>query len=285
MAAMEGEWEASQRALAEFARLLPRDTSTVVEYMPEYHTRLLLLLHGPGDRLAEAARLVLAGEADIGLLSQIRFSASGLTATARVAWRLRRRAEPGDRELAEELAEVLLGLLAREDWPASPMGELARHASRGFLEEDPERALAHWGRALPLAARTKGAARSECLYGAFWAAHGAGEAERARELLEQTEALLAELDVHVVRQEVAQMREVLPADPVPKAAAALPAGLTRRELEVLVQVAEGLSNREVGESLFISAKTVSVHLSNLMGKLGVGNRTAAVARARELGLV
>ena len=40
----------------------------------------------------------------------------------------------------------------------------------------------------------------------------------------------------------------------------------------------------MGEALFISAKTVSVHLTNLMGKLGVANRTAAVARARELGL-
>ena len=52
-----------------------------------------------------------------------------------------------------------------------------------------------------------------------------------------------------------------------------------------MEVARGSSNREVGEALFISGKTVSVHLSNAMGKLGVRNRTAAVARARELGLV
>ncbi|MBR8742058.1 LuxR C-terminal-related transcriptional regulator [Nocardiopsis sp. MG754419] len=63
-----------------------------------------------------------------------------------------------------------------------------------------------------------------------------------------------------------------------------PAGLTPREVEVLAQVATGASNREVGEALFISAKTVSVHVTNLMAKLGVHNRTAAVARARELGL-
>ncbi|MEU3016887.1 LuxR C-terminal-related transcriptional regulator [Nocardiopsis sp. NPDC007018] len=56
-------------------------------------------------------------------------------------------------------------------------------------------------------------------------------------------------------------------------------------MEVLVEVARGASNREVGEALFISAKTVSVHLSNAMGKLGAANRTAAVARGRELGLL
>ncbi|WP_460778568.1 response regulator transcription factor, partial [Nocardiopsis nanhaiensis] len=65
----------------------------------------------------------------------------------------------------------------------------------------------------------------------------------------------------------------------------LPMGLTRREAEVLTQVAKGLSNRQIGEALFISAKTVSVHVTNLMGKLEVTNRTAAAARGRELGLV
>ena len=54
---------------------------------------------------------------------------------------------------------------------------------------------------------------------------------------------------------------------------------------MLVEVAKGLSNQEVGAALFISAKTVSAHLSNLMAKLGAKNRTTAVARARDLGLV
>ena len=62
-------------------------------------------------------------------------------------------------------------------------------------------------------------------------------------------------------------------------------GLTARELEVLALLADGRTNREIGESLFISPKTASVHVSNLLMKLGVANRTEAASRARERGLL
>jgi ATP/maltotriose-dependent transcriptional regulator MalT len=61
--------------------------------------------------------------------------------------------------------------------------------------------------------------------------------------------------------------------------------LTPREREVLELVAAGHSNREIGEALFIAEKTASVHVSNLLGKLGVARRTEAVAVARERGLL
>ncbi|UZN03978.1 helix-turn-helix transcriptional regulator [Cellulomonas sp. S1-8] len=61
--------------------------------------------------------------------------------------------------------------------------------------------------------------------------------------------------------------------------------LTAREAEVLGLVAQGLSNRQVGERLFISGKTVSVHVSNLLAKLGASGRTEAVAIAHERGLL
>ena len=61
-------------------------------------------------------------------------------------------------------------------------------------------------------------------------------------------------------------------------------GLTARELEVLRLVAVGRSNRDIGAELFISAKTVSVHVSNIMSKLGVSSRVEAAALAYRLGL-
>jgi DNA-binding CsgD family transcriptional regulator/tetratricopeptide (TPR) repeat protein len=61
-------------------------------------------------------------------------------------------------------------------------------------------------------------------------------------------------------------------------------GLTPREFEVLRLVAAGRSNRDIAAELFISAKTASVHVSNILGKLGVSGRGEAAARAHQLRL-
>jgi DNA-binding CsgD family transcriptional regulator/tetratricopeptide (TPR) repeat protein len=61
--------------------------------------------------------------------------------------------------------------------------------------------------------------------------------------------------------------------------------LTARESEVLALVAAGRSNREVAEQLFITTKTVSVHVSNILAKLGASSRTEAAALARRRGLL
>jgi ATP/maltotriose-dependent transcriptional regulator MalT len=63
-----------------------------------------------------------------------------------------------------------------------------------------------------------------------------------------------------------------------------PLGLTAREYEVLRLVAAGHSNREIASELFISSKTASVHVSNILGKLGVTSRGEAAATAHRLGL-
>jgi LuxR family maltose regulon positive regulatory protein len=60
---------------------------------------------------------------------------------------------------------------------------------------------------------------------------------------------------------------------------------TAREMEVLGLLSAGSSNRAIAEQLVVTQETVKKHLSHLFGKLGVSNRTQAVARARELGLL
>jgi DNA-binding NarL/FixJ family response regulator len=61
-------------------------------------------------------------------------------------------------------------------------------------------------------------------------------------------------------------------------------GLTRREAEVLVLVAQGRTNRQIGQELFITPKTASIHVSRILAKLGVASRGEAAAIAHRLGL-
>jgi DNA-binding NarL/FixJ family response regulator len=64
----------------------------------------------------------------------------------------------------------------------------------------------------------------------------------------------------------------------------MPLGLTPREHEVLLLLAEGHTNREIGERLYMSEKTASVHVSRILAKLEVGGRVEAAAVAHRLGL-
>ncbi len=74
-------------------------------------------------------------------------------------------------------------------------------------------------------------------------------------------------------------------EPQPSPPAELSEPLSPRELEILQLVASGLTNQQIADRLVISIRTVKKHVENIHGKLGVGNRTHAVARARELRLL
>jgi LuxR family maltose regulon positive regulatory protein len=76
-----------------------------------------------------------------------------------------------------------------------------------------------------------------------------------------------------------------PDDPTAQAQARLVEPLTERELDVLRLLAAGQPNRAIAASLVLSTGTVKVHTRNIYGKLGVSNRTQAVTRAQELGLL
>jgi DNA-binding CsgD family transcriptional regulator len=62
-------------------------------------------------------------------------------------------------------------------------------------------------------------------------------------------------------------------------------GITRRELEILELIANGLSNREIAEKLFVSENTVKTHSSRLFDKLSARRRTQAVQMGKEFGLI
>jgi len=62
-------------------------------------------------------------------------------------------------------------------------------------------------------------------------------------------------------------------------------GVTRRELEILALIANGMSNREIAEKLFVSENTVKTHSSRLFDKLSAKRRTQAVQIGKELGLI
>ncbi len=61
--------------------------------------------------------------------------------------------------------------------------------------------------------------------------------------------------------------------------------LTEREMEVLHEMAQGRTNREIADTLIISERTVKFHVSSILAKLGAGNRTEAVSLAAQRGLV
>ncbi len=105
------------------------------------------------------------------------------------------------------------------------------------------------------------------------------EAPTATRLADEARALARRIGHHRVLRE-------LDADPAPHAERApLPDGLTEREVDVLRLVAEGLSNREIGERLFISANTAANHVRSILIKTMAPNRTKAAVFATEHGLL
>jgi DNA-binding NarL/FixJ family response regulator len=69
-----------------------------------------------------------------------------------------------------------------------------------------------------------------------------------------------------------------------QATRAAPAGLTAREHQVLILLADGLADREIAQRLFISERTVHHHVSAVLSKIGVPSRTAAAREAARMGI-
>ena len=116
------------------------------------------------------------------------------------------------------------------------------------------------------------------------AAAAAGDRDAAASRLQRAADLAGQLRARPLLAQISRLArrahvEIAGTSPDGPAA---PFGLTGRELEVLRLVAAGLGNREIAAELFISPKTASVHVSNILGKLGVASRGEAAATAHRL---
>ncbi|HET6967156.1 MAG TPA: response regulator transcription factor, partial [Ornithinibacter sp.] len=159
-------------------------------------------------------------------------------------------------------------------WHARAVAEHARLEGRPAVEE--------WQRALEAFGYGHVHEQARCEWRLSVALVRAGDRDAARTHARSAAAAADRMGAVPLQRAVAatMSRERLTASP-----SGADAVLTAREQEVLALVAEGLTNREIGTRLFISAKTASVHLSNLMVKLNVSSRTEAVTVAQRRGLL
>jgi DNA-binding NarL/FixJ family response regulator len=168
---------------------------------------------------------------------------------------------------------------------AQAVGELA------LLEGDAEAAVESFSRAVELhrnLAIPHERAQVELRAGVALAA--AGEREAALERLCDAYRCASKLGARPLASEAAKEVAALGESVAQRlgsraAASADGVGLTRRELEVLRHVAVGRTNREIAQELFISQRTVDMHVRNLLGKLECRSRVEASHRAGELGLL
>ncbi len=110
-----------------------------------------------------------------------------------------------------------------------------------------------------------------------------GQIQEATALLDEVQSVCEPLGARPTLERVASLREQI--DQNSKKPARYPAGLSPREVEVLKLVAEGLTDAEIAEQLFISRRTVTSHITNIFNKLGVNARAAAVAAAARTGIL
>ena len=113
------------------------------------------------------------------------------------------------------------------------------------------------------------------------ALRAAGDDTGSRQVAEQARETAVRLEAKPLLTELDQVRPGSSGS----GASSTSSDLTPRELEVLALLARGLTNGQIGKQLYISTKTVSVHVSNLLAKLGAAGRTQAAAIARRRGLV
>ncbi len=187
----------------------------------------------------------------------------------------------GDHSSAIECASQALALATD---PRQPRALLAAHRLLGELETDScafDSARKHLAEALVLADACQAPfERALTLVAISELDIAMGDIAEARRLLAEARAICEPLRARPTVERIASLQEGLSEAAKPRN----PAGLTTREVDVLRLVAQGLTDAEVAERLFLSRRTVGTHLTSIYNKLGVSSRSAATRFAVEHGL-
>jgi DNA-binding CsgD family transcriptional regulator/tetratricopeptide (TPR) repeat protein len=262
----------------------------------------LAVWRGRADVARTVIEATLAGAAEHEFVYYTaRAHAIGARAEAALAERARAHGDSAARveaaARARRLTERIERLLSPELWHGAPPQETVAYAAMtaaeaeraaGTADDATWRAVAErWGACgLVLDAVYARIRQAECL-------SLAGERKRASEVVAGALATARACAAEVLVDELEALarRARLSADPAEATLAADAAdglerlGLTERERAVLELVAAGMTNRQIGEQLFISTSTAGVHVSRILAKLGVGSRVEAATAAHRLGIV
>lgn len=299
IAVARGELESAESHLAGARKAVGGMDQAAPQYwLPLSHLEasIALLDRRPQDALSTATRSLTLAPADTS-----RYTWPLVSLAARVAANLAERARA--LQDAELLGQAELTLAALAGTAAElPRGGSVDPAHAATFEAEQRRGNGTADRAVwqeALASWEIPGQPHRIAYCAFRAAEAAareGEREQATALLRRSATLAGDLRLTPLQREIALLArharlDLEPPDlPAPTSAAADGAGaaqqlgLTARECEVLRLVAAGRTNRQIAETLYMSAKTASVHVSNILTKLGVANRGEAAATVYRLGL-
>jgi len=278
-----------------------RDALAEFGYRDQSHLPLARLeteLHLAQDRAADALATARQALDRFDLQSSPRYAWPLLAAGARACAAALASAAATDHDLAEQARSLLHRLRGLADkltatGPAEEAHRLtfAAEAARAgdALGRDAPGLLTAWdatAQAWEQLAQPYQMARA--LLHAAEAALGQGDRDGAAQRLARAAPLADQLRAGPLREQIGSLarraRLALPSGPTGEQPMGV-LGLTAREAEVLRLVAAGQSNREIAAELFISAKTASVHVSNILAKLNATSRTEAAAIAHRAGVV
>jgi DNA-binding CsgD family transcriptional regulator/tetratricopeptide (TPR) repeat protein len=299
VALMTGRYDDAETLVAEGRELLRRTVGSM--WIAPIHARMVELAERDGDieavrRVVAEARKLMEGTEEYAFYARELYLAA-LRAEGDAAQRARAGKDAGaedeavrtGRAMADRLRQLVQAAGAEGAPPPQATADLARlDAEQARLEGHADAGL--WRAAADLNGELGnriGVAYARQREAEALLESGGGRPE-ATEALRDAYSIAEDCGAEPLRQAIETLarrtRISLGDEPAAAPTADDPFGLTPREREVLVLVAAGRTNRQVGEELFMSEKTASVHVSRILAKLEVSTRGEAGAVAHRLGL-